>query len=89
MIEKDVYSKPEKFEAKQFDGTPDMELAQWCVGSYSVSIEREVWILNIQYQIAREGDWVLKEAGGTFFIVPAKAFKETYVEKVSYEDQSD
>lgn len=90
MIKKEVYSKPDKFTAVQYDGTPDAELAKWCSGSYRPSdINEGSWDLYFGFNDAvSKGNWVVKNSDGIFYGVHDTKFKETYVEKVSYENQS-
>ena len=91
MIKKDVYSKPDKFEAVQYDGTADVELAKWCNGSYRPAPNDVggVWALFFGHAHAvTEGHWIVKNADDIFYGVGNDKFKAEYVEKVSYENQS-
>ena len=90
MIKKDVYTIPDKFTAVQYDGTTDVELAQWCKGAYRPSeINEGEWDLYFGFHDAvSKGNWVVQNYEGIFYGVHDDKFKEEYVEKVSYENQS-
>lgn len=91
MIKKEVYSKPDKFEAVQYDGTANVDLANWCNGSYRPAPNDVdgVWALFFGFNDAvTEGTWVVKNSDGIFFGIGNDEFVTEYVEKVSYENQS-
>ena len=89
MIKKTVYSIPDKFEAVQYDGTADFDLAEWCNGAFRASKIVGEWYLTFgHHDVIDKGSWVVKNADGQFYGLPDTKFKDEFVEKVSYENQS-
>ena len=85
-----VYSKPSKFAAYKLPKEPNLGIANMCNGQYVPAQDGVTWMLQIHPagRHGKPGDWLMLNEDGQFFIITDENFKETYIEKVSYENQS-
>ena len=79
-----VTSRPEAFEAVQFDGVPDLELAKWVGGYFRPSRYGEGWWLVFSQSksdwTVSVGEWIIKDANGHFHTLTPEEFDKGYRE---------